>query len=221
MGIEEISGSAESLAFMLQTPLGRGVLPPCMATASNSPGELSQAAADTALALACHISEVGVGCPQKRGDLLLQIKNTLGAAAFAFFERTGRGKLLMWERVGEFSPGDMKVLISLATDTTPSRRDQLALARREGLLLVGREAWFLGAKFTDESLAQEGWRKDLLRFLAYQFFAPVRSLDEMNSAEASRVLALAKGNKRKAALLLDISPGKLYKLLSRISAPKY
>jgi hypothetical protein len=214
LGIEEISGSAEALAFMLQTSSGRGVSPPCTTTTLTSPGNLtSRAPADAALALACHIAEMGVGFPEERGDLLLRIKDTLGAVGFASFERTRRGKLLMWERAGEFSPGDMRILTALAADTSSSRRERVALARREGLLLAGREAWFLGATFVDEALAREGWRKDLLRFLVHQFFSPVRRLDEVDAAEASRVLGLAKGNKRQTATLLDISPGKLYKLL--------
>lgn len=216
LGIEEISASEESLALMLHAPPRRTAPPPFTTeTLTSSGGLASPSPVDAALALACHIAEVGVGLPGARIDLLARIKDILGAEAFASFERTRRGKLLIWESADEFSPEDVGILASLATETRPSSREQVIFTRQGRLLLAGRDVWFLGARFPEESLAREGWRKDLLRFLAYQFFSPVRSLDDVNSSEASRVLALAKGNKRKAAILLGVSPGTLYKLLTR------
>ncbi len=220
IGLEEISASEESLALMLQT-LSRRAVPPRFTTETlASCGDLaSRSPADAALALACRIVEEGTGLPGARTDLLMWIKDTLGAEVFATFERTRRGKLLVWESTGELSPEDTRLLTSLASDARTSSQ-QVALTRQGQLLLAGRGSWFLGAKFAEESLAREGWRKDLLRFLVHQFFLPVRNLDDVSSSEAFRVLALAKGNKRKTALLLGVSPGTLYKLLTRRSVSK-
>lgn len=216
LGVEEISGVSEaSLALMLHAPSKRGVPPSCTTTTLTSLGDpKGHSLADAALALACHIAEIGVGLPGNRADLLLRIKNTLGAEGFVSFERVRGGKLRTWESTGEFLPEDNSLFASLAADIHPSSPDQVVLARNRRLLLAGRGTWFLGAKFAEDSLAREGWRKDLLRFLVHQFFLPVRSLDEVNSSEAVRVLSLAGGNKRKTALLLGVSPGTLYKLLT-------
>lgn len=223
LGVEEISGlSEESLALMLHAPSRRGASPSFTTPTLTSPGDppKGHSPADTALALARHVAEVGAGLPGNRADLLLRIKDTLGAEGFASFERTRRGKLRMWESTDGLLPEDSRLLTSLVTDIRPSVPDQVVLTRKGRLLLAGRETWFLGAKFAEDSLAREGWRKDLLRFLVHQFFLPVRSLDEVNSSEAVRVLSLAGGNKRKTALLLGVSPGTLYKLLTGRSVPK-
>ncbi len=220
LGVEEISASHESLALMLHASSKRAVPAPFTTETLASPGKLASGSpVDAALALACHIAEAGVGLPGARTDLLLRIKGTLEAEVFASFERTRRGKLVVWESTGEFLPEDMGLLVSLAADAHASS-EEVTLTRNGRLLIAGRDVWFLGAKFPDDSLAQEGWRKDLLRFLVHQFFSPVRSLDDVNAAEASRVLALAKGNKRKAADLLGVSRGTLYSLLGQRNTPK-
>jgi hypothetical protein len=218
LGVEEISASHEALALMLHASSKRADPGPTTETLL-SRGSL--APADTAWALACHIAEAGAGLPGARTDLLARVKDTLGAEAFASFERTRSGKLVIWETSGEFAPEDTRLLASFAIDARASSREQVTLTREGRLLLAGRDVWFLGARFPEESLAREGWRKDLLRFLVHQFFSPVRSLDEVNASEASRVLALARGNKRKAAALLGVSRGTLYSLLGRRSNPKH
>jgi hypothetical protein len=216
MEIEEISSSQESLARMLWGPAARKThSSPRTATLDSGGYPLSHSPADVALALACHIAQVGTGLPGARADLFLRIKYTLGAEAFGSFESTRRGKLIPLETTGEFLPEDVNVLASLAADVRTSNADKVVLTRNGSLLLAGREEWFLGVKFPEESITREGWRKDLLRFLVHQFYMPVRSLEDVNSSEAARVLALAKGNKRKAALLLGVSRGTLYKLLAR------
>ena len=219
LGVEEISASHESLALMLHAP--RAVPQHFTTETITSRTDVApRSPADAALALACHIAETGAGLPGARNDLLTKIKDTLGAEVFTSFERTRPGKLLIWETTGELFPEDRRLLASLAGDTRMSRHKEVVLTRQGRLLFAGRETWFLGAKFSDESLAREGWRKDFLRFLVHQFFSPVRSLDEVDASEASRVLALAKGNKRRAALLLGVSPGTLYKLITRRNASK-
>src|SRR6266545_971272 len=218
--VEEVS-SLEAVLFMLQESSGQPRCLPKITTAvraSADPRKLSPA--DRALALAYHVAEVGVGLPGKRTDLLARIKATLGAETLASFERTRRGILRILESEGGFSPEETKFLSTLAEGARSSIPEQTILKRTGRLLLAGREPWFLGASFAEETLAREGWRKDFLRFLAHELFAPVRNRDHLSASEAARVVALARGNKRRTAALLGISPGTLYKLLSRRSSPK-
>jgi FHA domain/Bacterial regulatory protein, Fis family len=213
--VEEVSSSsAKELAHMVPYSSERSA--PILPTGTAAPGGGPQGRlpADEALTLAYHIAQAGAGLPGKRDDLFLRIQATLGAKAFASFERTRRGRLRTCENVGEFHSDEIEILASIAADARAADHEQVVLRRAGRLLLAGRDAWFLGVSFAEESLAQEGWRKDFLRFLAHQLFAPVRSLDELSSSEASRVLALARGNKRRTAALLGISPGTLYKLLT-------
>jgi hypothetical protein len=218
--IEEVS-SSEAALFMLQDSSERSACPlsiTALVKAGTDPRSLSPA--DAALVLAYHIAQVGVGLPGKRTDLIARIRAILGAEAFASFERTRRGKLRILESEGAFSSEETKLLGSLAEGARSSIPEQVMLKRAGRLVLAGREPWFLGATYVEEALAREGWRKDFLRFLGHEFLAPVRSLDELNASEAYRVLALARGNKRRAATLLGISPGTLYKLLNRRISPK-
>jgi len=164
--------------------------------------------------LAYHIAQRGVALPGKRADLLIRIKATLGAEVFLCFERRRSGGLRILESEGPLLSTDSHVLATLAADASASPSRQVTLKRSGAFLAAGRGPWFLGAKFAEESLARAGWRKDFFRFLAHRFFLPVRSLDDLNTSEAQRVLALTGGNKRKTAGLLGISPGTLYKLLA-------
>ena len=218
--IEAVS-SSEAALFLLQDSLEQlphspSITPIVQARADQR--KLSPA--DAALALAYHIAQVGVGLPGRRTDLLVRIKATLGAETLASFEKTRRGVLRVLESEGGFSPEETKLLSSLTGGARPSIPEQMILKRTGRLLLAGQEPWFLGARFAEEALAREGWRKDFLRFLAQELFAPVRNLDHLNASEAARVLALARGNKRRTAALLGISPGTLYKLLSHQISPK-
>lgn len=213
---DEAPSSGEGLEVMLLSPADR--LPPSRATAEPGSGCLSPV--DAALQLACHVAEVGVGIPGLRTDLLARVRETLGAEAFMSFECRRRGRLRILESEGEFLPEQTNRLASLAEDARSSVRGQVILKRAARLLLAGGDGWFLGARFAEASLAREGWRQELLRFLASQFFLPVQSLDALNSAEAHRVLGLVGGNKRRTARLLGISPGTLYKLLRQRSLPK-
>lgn len=219
--IEEVSASTEALALLSTDPSSTGVaLKPLTTTVGPGRDLKSLSSADAVLALAYHIVQVGVGLPGRRIDLLARIKACLGAEAFAPFEITRRGRVRAVESAGEFSIGDTTILTSLAMGSRSSERDQVVLKRSGRFLLAEKGAWFLAARFRDASLAQEGWRKDFLRFLAHQFLVPVRNLEDLSSSEASRALVLARGNKRRTALLLGISPGTLYKLLSRRTTPK-
>jgi hypothetical protein len=163
---------------------------------------------------------VGVGLPENRTDLLLRIKSSLGAEAFATLGTTRFGNLRTWESVGTFTPQERKLFNSLVGDAPLGVRDEVMLKRSGKILLAGRGPWFLAAEFADEDSARERWRKEFLQFLASQFFLPVRSLDQVDLAETSRVLALTWGNRKRTSELLDISRGKLYSLLDRLGMLK-
>ncbi len=219
--VEEVSSSQAALELMLQGSSEQVPHPPSMTPIVQAGADQRRLSpADGALALAYHIAQVGVGLPGRRTDLLARIKAALGAETLASFERTRRGILRILESEGGLSPEETRLLSSLAEGAQSSIPEQTLLKRTGRLLLAGREPWFVGARFAEEALAREGWRKDFLRFLAHELFAPVRNLDHLNASEAARVLALARGNKRRTAALLGISPGTLYKLLRRRSSPK-
>lgn len=217
--VEEISSAEAALASMIQdTSEERPRLPSLTPIVQAAAGRRDLSPADAALALAYHLAQVGVGLPGKRTDLLVRIKATLGAEAFASFERTRRGRLRILESEGGWSQEETKHLGAALAEEARSLGSQQTILKRAGhLLLAGRDPWFLGARFAEESPARAGWRKDFLRFLAHEFFSPVRNLDDLNASEACRVLALVRGNKRRAAALLGISPGTLYNLLRRRS----
>jgi pSer/pThr/pTyr-binding forkhead associated (FHA) protein len=219
--VQEGSSIGEAVLRLLRDSSEEASGPPSM-TAVVRPGKdpQSRTPSDAALALAYYIAQAGVGKPEKREDLLHRIKAVLGARAFATFERTRRGRLRIMESAGELSPMETTILASLAKDVRNTALNQIALKRGEHLLLAGRESWFLAASFAEEHLAREGWRKEFLQFLVAQFFMPVRSLDDTALSEVLRVFALARGNKRRMAELLDVSPGKLYLLLERLGLYK-
>jgi len=163
-----------------------------------------------------------MGCVRTHSSAssLARARACLGAEAFATFEITQRGRLRLLESVGELPAGETAILRPLAAGSRYSEPEQVVFERLERFLLARKGTWLLAVRFRDESSTKESWRKDFIRFLAHQFFVPVRNLEDLSSAEASRALALARGNKRRTALLLGISPGTLYKLLNRRGAPK-
>jgi hypothetical protein len=219
--LEEVSTSEEVLARLAEKPSERSIRLPAVTTTLKSGEGLQGASPEkAALALAFHIAQVGVGVPEERGDLLLRIQSALEARAFATLERIRSGRLRVWECVGAISPAETNLLTSLAGDDRIRVREQVILKRAGHLLLAGRESWFLAAKFQEETLAQEKWRKEFLFFLAAQFFMPVRSLDEVDAAEVSRVYGLVGRNARRTARLLGVSPGTLHKFLRRLGFSK-
>lgn len=219
--VEEVSTSEEALARIAQDSLELSPRPLPMTGVVGPEGDPERRSpADTALALAYHIAWTGVGLPEKRLDLLLRIKAALQAEAFATLEKTRTGRLRIWESVGQFSPAELKLLTSLARESRLTSPGEAPLKRAERHLLVERDSWFLAVRFGEERRARERWRKEFLQFIATQFFTPVRSLEDVDSAEASRVLQLTRGNVKRAAVLLEISRGKLYQLLGRLGLPK-
>ncbi|HEX4961390.1 MAG TPA: FHA domain-containing protein [Thermoanaerobaculia bacterium] len=219
--VEEVTTTEEALARMHENPSGPSAhSAPLTAAAAPKRIPRSPSPEDAALALAYHIAQSGVGIPEQRDDLLLRIRTALGAEAFATLARTRSGGLRMREGVGTFSRKEARLFTALAGDTSIMAREQVILKRVGVILLAGRDLWFLVAKFSEESMGHEKWRKEFLKFLAGQFFSPVRGLDDMEAFEVARVYTLVKGNARRTADLLKLSPGKAYKYLRRLGLLK-
>ncbi len=209
--IEEISTTEEGLARLSQNSSEFLVPLPCN-TSPMSPDSDPQSISQIhdALALASHLTQVGVGVPGERIDLLLRIKAILGAEAFATFDKRLRGKLRLWEGVGSFRPKEIDLLSSLVDGIRVRCCQDLILGRTGRILLAGRDSWFLGAKFTEECSARERWRKEFLRTLAAHFFPPVRSLEEVAVGEVRRVLGLVRGNKSRMTKLIRLGRTTFY-----------
>ncbi len=218
--VEEVTTTEEALAEMHENPSGQSAHPlPLTAAAAAKRTPRSPSPEDAALALAYHITQVGVGIPEQREDLLLWIRAALGAEAFATLERTRSGRLRIWESVGNFSRAEERLFTSLAGDTRITAREQVMLKRAGVVLLGGRDSWFLAVRLPEEAMGCEKWRKELLRFLAGQFFKPVRRLGSVDAAEANRVRGLTRGNKQRTAKLLGICRNTLDKLLGHPGSP--
>lgn len=210
--LEESFSTEESLAPLLQSPskLAAPLVPTLTVEPSSDPKE-SLSPRDASLALAFHIAQAGVGLPGERPDLLARIRASLEAEAFSMFEERQPGRLHVLESAGELPP-QRKILSLLAGSGRPSFPGQVFLKRSGCLLLAGRNTWFLLARFAEESLTREKWRKELLWFLAHRFLLPVRPLREVDTSEARRVHALA-GTRTRTAELLSIARGTLNKLI--------
>jgi pSer/pThr/pTyr-binding forkhead associated (FHA) protein len=217
LGVEEVPTSEEAIALLSEAseqPSSVTSVTPKVAPIVD-PKNLSPT--DAALVLAYHIAQVGVGIPEERSDLLFRVKTTLGADAFATLRMTLYGNLRAWETVGDFSTQELKLLSStLGATRRVNACGQVVLRRAGTILMGGVGSWFIAARFSQESLAQAGWRKELLRFLSLQFFVPVRTLRELQESEVSRVYWLAGENKAWTADLLDVTRKTLYDMLERL-----
>jgi Inner membrane component of T3SS, cytoplasmic domain len=210
--LEEAFSTEESLALLPErSSKPTAPLAPTLTVepGSDPRGELSPK--DASLALAFHIAQTGVGLPGERPDLLARIRAGLGAEAFLMIEKRRPGRLHILERAGEYPP--QKELASLLEGSGKSSfPGQVSLKQSGYVLLAGRDTWFLVARFADETLARERWRKELLWFLAHRFLLPVRPLRDVNVSEARRVRALA-GTRKRTAKLLGIARGTLNTLV--------
>jgi pSer/pThr/pTyr-binding forkhead associated (FHA) protein len=213
--VKEASSSEEAFTRLAETLSDGSDRPSTMTTATVGPQKSlgNPSPEEAALALALHIARVGVGQPENRADLLLQMKGALGAGAIATLDTTRYGRARLWEKSGEFSKAEEKELSALARDARITARGQMIVKRSGSTLIAGRDLWFLVARFSEEAFAHEDWRKEFLRFLASQVFAPMRRLHDVDYAEASRVLALSRNNRSRAAKFLDIRRNTLYELL--------
>jgi hypothetical protein len=219
--VEEVTTTEEALACVNEDSSEQSARPAPLTAAAEPQGiPKSLLPEDVALTLAYHIAQVGVGIPKKREDLLLRIKSALGADAFVTLERTRSGRLRIWESVGTFPRAEERLFTSLAGDVEITAREQMMLKRAGVVLLAGRDSWFLAARFPEESMGQEKWRKEFLRFLASEFFPSVRSLHDVGHDEASRILSLVGNNKKRASRLLGISRTTLYELLELFGLSK-
>ena len=213
--IEEVSTSEETLIRLSEDGAERsGRQRPTTTVEPEAPSK-SSPEKEAALDLAFHLSQVGVGVPQKRTDLLLRVKAVLQAEAFATLRMTRFGNLKVWESIGQFSSREIKLLSALAAKTELKASEQVMLKRMGKILISGRGLWFLVAGFKDDGMAREAWRKAFLRFLALQLFKPDQTRGALAITELLLLLEYVKGNVSAAARILGVNRGTVYNTLKR------
>lgn len=215
--LEEISSDAALVSFLKK--FEQCEMLACNGTATVEPqaDHDNSSSAEAAFRLACHIELVGPGNFGARDEVLARLRSALGAEGFLYFEWRSR-KIGIAEGDGDLVPEDSDLLASLAHESWASSSDELQVKRSGRLLLAGCGDWFVAAKFREDTLAREGWRRDFLRFLVQRLRIPTQTLGELRISQVHKVLALTGGNKRKTAQLLGITRQTLYNLLKRSSS---
>jgi hypothetical protein len=171
------------------------------------------------LRLAYHLDRIGVGTPGLREEILARLRAALGASMLLSCERRKREKtLVILESGGASLSGEETIrFYALAGDTGAWSRDEVRIKRSGVFLLAGHGDLFLIAKFGDELIAREGWRKDFLRFLAERLLRRSPAIEDTKTAALRHTLALTGGNKSETARLLKISRQTVYNFLKRPS----
>ena len=164
-----------------------------------------------------HLDRIGAGISGLHGEVLTRVRVALGASMLLSCERRRREKSLTIREsdgVG-LSEEEATRLDTLAQDARGWPRDEVRLKRSGVLLLAGRGDLFLVAKFADEASAQEGWRRDFLRFVAERLLGTPPAIDDTKAEALRNTLALTGGNKSETARLLRISRQTVYNFVKR------
>jgi pSer/pThr/pTyr-binding forkhead associated (FHA) protein len=176
---------------------------------------------EAALQLAYHLSLSNTSNSEERGDLLARFRTTLGAETLTSFRSQRNGTINFHEHDGlPLSEGEEQLLLSMAKEPRSWSEVEVRIKRAGALLLAGRESYFLVARFPNEMLAYEGWRRDFLRFLATRFLAPVEPLRKIGLSEIRRVLIATGGNKSETARILGITRQTIYTALRQLKQKK-
>ena len=190
---------------------------PETATARADGGVTTASTYADAWRLAYHLDRTGAGTPGLHGEVLARVRVALGATILLSCERRRREKTFaIRESDGaSLSEEETMRLHSLAREARTWARDEVRLKRFGVFLLAGRGDLFLVAKFPDEASAQEGWRKDFLRFIAERLLGTPPAIDDTKAAALRNTLALTGGNKSETARLLKISRQTVYNFVNR------
>jgi hypothetical protein len=212
--LQELPSAEAEFALRLADTITR----PATTRSSTAPVEVRfeehSSSPEAALRLAYHMERTGVGAPGERGEFLVRLRVTLGAATLALLRRKRGGGITIEENDGEpFTEEEAGLLASLAGESPAWPRTEVRLKSTGALLLAGRGDQFFVGKFREESLAREGWRRDFLRFLGERVLVPARDLKVVTLEEINRVLTLTGGNKSETARLLGIKRQTIYNRL--------
>lgn len=213
--LEEISSSEGDLASR-ESPGMPTTLSETSYVGSQVEG-LGSSSPGAALRLAHHIDLVGMAKPDLRSGLFARARTTLGAETLTFVERIKKGYMIR-DHDGIFIEGNNVEVLELVTGepwTWPEA--EVRLRSRGAFLLAGFGKRLLVAKFAEERLPQEGWRRDFLRFLAEKFLNPGQPIDDLYIAEVRRVLELTGGNISETAQLLGVQRQTIYNILKKVA----
>lgn len=172
-----------------------------------------------ALRLAYHLERIEASTPGLRDELLARLRGALGATMLSSCEWRRREKtFVIRESSGERLSQEEEIrLQGLLRESRTGARDELRVKRSGDFLFAGRGDMVIAAKFTDEVLAAEGWRKDFLRFLAEYLIGNPPAIEDAKTAALRRTLAMTGGNKSETARLLRVSRQTIYNFLKRSS----
>ncbi len=221
--LEEISASEAAFAHSLAERLEQDATASAPTAALQIPqsDDPEASSPEAALRLAYHLDLMEASAPEERRGTLARIRTALGAELLASGTRLRHRPVELLETTGsEVSPQEQDLLSSLAGTPAASSRSEIRLKRSGAFLLAQRGRYFLAARFVDEAVARESWRRDFFRFAAAHWLAAVPPRREAIEGQIRRVLAATGGNKSETARILGITRQTIYAMLKRAKPPK-
>jgi hypothetical protein len=222
MEIEELSSMEAELSTALARRLSRRETSLTTTSAHESltaaPGISSP---EAALQFVSYLDLVEPNTPEERRLLIARSSTTLGAEVLISFKLQRNGTVDIHELDSyRLSPDQVRILRVTSEELHATSRNEVRLKRAGVCLVAGRGRYFLAARFSNESLAREGWRRDLLRFLAVRLLAPVKPLRRIGLTEIQRVLTATLGNKSETARILGVTRQTIHNALKSLPAEK-
>lgn len=205
--LEELSSSEAELAACLHDPAARRArVSRVTDSAATESDESAAASPDAAIALACHVEIADANDSEERTGFLARARNALGAKTLAFVERPRRNTVVLLENDGEPLTGQgWQMLTSLVTVGRVWPKGEVKLKRAGGLLLAGRDPYFLIAQFEEEEHTTHGWRQDFVRFLFLSTFIPPTGVKATTKRIIQRVFLATGRNVSGTKRLLRLS----------------
>jgi hypothetical protein len=204
--LEELSSSEAELAACIRAPAARRAsISRVTDSAATESDESAGASPEAAIALACHVEVTDANDPEERTGLLARARNALGARTLAFFEQR-RSNVVLLEDDGEpLSGQSWQSLTSLVTVRRAWPKGEVKLKRAGGLLLAGRDPYFLVAQFEEEEHTTHGWRQDFVRFLFLSTFIPPTGVKATTKRIIQRVFLATGRNASGTGRLLGLT----------------
>jgi pSer/pThr/pTyr-binding forkhead associated (FHA) protein len=217
--LQEVSTAGNEPARAEGVPLEALVVSLETATPDDRAVRASTSTQADALRLAYHLERMGASTPGLRDELLARLRGALGTTMLSSCEWRRREKtFVIRESSGERLSQEEEIRFQgLLREWRVGARDELRVKRSGVFLFARRGDMVIVAKFTDEALAAEGWRKDFLRFLAEYLLGNPPAIEDAKTAALRRTLAMTGGNKSETARLLRVSRQTVYNFLKRSS----